>query len=118
MIEDVVDVALSSNAATLDYSVGNIFFTSSTPSGAMTFNVTNAPTVDGRAFTLNVMVTQGATGYIPTTFTINGNAATIKWAAGVTPTATSTNGKIDIFSFTIIRRATAYTVLGSANLNF
>jgi hypothetical protein len=118
MVEDVVDVALASNAATLDYSVGNIFFTSSTPSGAMTFNITNAPTTDGRAFTINVLVTQGATGYIPTTFTINGNAATMKWAAGATPTATSTNGKIDIFSLTIVRRASAYTLLGSANLNF
>ena len=118
MVEDVVDVALSSNAATLDYSVGNIFFTTSTPSAAMTFNITNAPTTDGRAFTINVLVTQGATGYVPTTMTINGNAATIKYAAGVTPTATSTNGKIDIFSFTIVRRSSAYTVLGSANLNF
>ena len=118
MVEDVVDVALSSNAATLDYSVGNIFFTSNTPSGAMTFNITNAPTTDGRAFTVNVLVTQGATGYVPTTMTINGNAATIKYAAGVTPTATSSNGKIDIFTYVIVRRSSAYTVLGSANLNF
>jgi hypothetical protein len=118
MVEDVVDVALSSNAATLDYSVGNIFFTTSTPSAAMTFNITNAPTVDGRAFTINVLVTQGSTGYVPTTMTINGNAATIKYAAGVTPTPTSSNGKIDIFTYVVIRRSSAYTVLGSANLNF
>ena len=84
----------------------------------MTFNVTNAPTTDGRAFTINVLVTQGATGYVPTTMTINGNAATIKYAAGVTPIPTSSNGKIDIYSYVILRRAAAYTVLGSANLNF
>jgi hypothetical protein len=84
----------------------------------MTFNITNAPTVDGRAFTINVLVTQGATGYIPTTMTINGNAATIKYAGGTNPTPTSTNGKIDIFSYVIVRRSSAYTVLGSANLNF
>jgi hypothetical protein len=118
MIEDVVDVALSSNVATLDYSVGNIYFISNTPSAAMTWNITNAPTTDGRVFTINVMVTQGATGYIPTTFTINGNAVTMKWAAGVAPTPTSSNGKIDIFSLTIVRRASAYTLLGSGNLNF
>jgi len=98
--------------------VGNIFYTSNTPSANMTFAITNAPTTDGRAFTINVFVTQGATGYIPSTFTINGNAVTMKWAAGVTPTPTSSNGKIDIFSLTIIRRASAYTLLGSANLNF
>jgi hypothetical protein len=118
MIEDVVDIALASNVASIDYAVGNVFFISNTPSGAMSWNITNAPTTDGRVFTINVLITQGATGYIPTAFTINGNSVTMKWAAGVTPTATSTNGKIDIFSLTIIRRAAAYTLLGSANLSF
>ena len=118
MIEDVVDVTLSSNVATLDYSAGNIFWTTNTPSAAMTWNITNAPTTDGRVFTINVLVTQGSTGYIPTTFTINGSAITMKWAAGVTPTPTSTSGKIDIFTLNIVRRSSTYTLLGSANLNF
>jgi hypothetical protein len=118
MIEDVVDVTLSSNAVTLDYSAGNIFWTTNTPSAAMTFNITNAPTTDGRVFTVNVLVTQGTTGYIPTTLTINGSATTIKWAAGVAPTPTSSSGKIDIFTFNIVRRASAFTALSSANLNF
>jgi hypothetical protein len=118
MIEDVVDIALSSNVATLDYSLGNIFWTTSTPSAAMTWNITNAPTTDGRVFTINVLVTQGSTGYIPSTFTINGSGVTMKWAAGATPTPTSSSGKIDIFSLTLVRRASTYTLLGSANLNF
>jgi hypothetical protein len=118
MIEDVVDIALSSNVATIDYSLGNIFFTTNTPSAAMTWNITNAPTTDGRVFTINVLVTQGSTGYIPTTFTINGSAVTMKWAAGLAPSGTSSSGKIDIFSLTIVRRASTYTLLGSANLNF
>lgn len=118
MIEDVVDVTHSSNVVTLDYSAGGIQWLSNTPSANMTVNITNAPTDNGRVFTMNLAVTQGATGYIPSTFTINGSAATMKWAAGVTPTATSTSGKIDIFTFTIVRRGSAYTLLGSANLNF
>lgn len=118
LIEDVIDTSLTSNAATLDYQSGNIFYLSSTPSGAMTFNVTNAPTTDGRVFTVNVFVTQGSTGYIPSTMTINGSAASIRWANGTTPTATSSSGKIDIFNFTIVRRSGAFTVLASANLNF
>lgn len=118
MIEDVVDVALSSNVATLDYSAGNIFWTTSTPSAAMTWNITNAPTTDGRVFSINVLVTQGATGYIPSTFTINGSAITMKWAVGATPIPTSSSGKIDVFTLTIIRRSSTYTLLGSANLNF
>jgi len=118
MIEDVVDITLSSNVATLDYSLGNIFWTTNTPSANMTWNITNAPTTDGRVFTINVLVTQGSTGYIPSTFTINGNAVTMKWAAGATPTATSSSGKIDIFTLTVVRRASSFTLLGSANLNF
>jgi hypothetical protein len=118
MIEDVVDLTLSSNVATLDYSAGNIFWTTSTPSANMTWNVTNAPTTDGRVFTINVMVTQGSTGYIPSNFTINGSGVTMKWAAGVTPTPTSSSGKIDVFTLTFVRRASTYTLLGSANLNF
>ena len=118
MVEDVVDVALSSNTATLDYSQGNIFWTTSTPSANMTWNITNAPTTDGRTFTVNVLVTQGSTGYRPATLTINGSGASILWAAGVTPTPTSVSGKIDIFTFVIVRRASTFTVLGSANLNF
>ena len=118
MIEDIVDIALSSNVATIDYSAGNIFWTSNTPSANMTWNVTNAPTTDGRVFTINVLVTQGTTGYIPSTFTVNGSAITMKWAAGVTPTPTSTSGKIDIFTLTFVRRSSSYTLLGSANLNF
>jgi hypothetical protein len=118
MIEDVVDAALSSNVATIDYNLGGIFWTTSTPSANMTWNITNAPTTDGRVFTINVFVTQGSTGYIPSTFTINGSAATIKWAAGVTPTPTSSSGKIDVFTLSIVRRSSAYTIFGSANLNF
>ena len=118
MIEDVVDVTLSSNVATIDYSAGNIFWTTNTPSAAMTWNITNAPTTDGRVFTINVLVTQGTTGYIPSTFTINGGGATMKWAGGTAPTPTSSSGKIDIFTLNIVRRSSTYTLLGSANLNF
>jgi hypothetical protein len=121
MIEDVVGVSHDSatpNVVTLDYATGNIFFLTNTPTQAITANITNAPTDDDRVFTINFIVTQGATGRIPSTVNINGSAVTLKWAGGVTPTPTSSSGKIDIFSFTVIRRAGTYTLLGSANLNF
>ena len=117
MIEDVVDVSHTSNAITLNYNDGNIFFLTNTPAGAMTAAITNAPTVDGRIFTVNLFVTQGATGYIPSTLTINNTAFTIKWIGGLVPTPTSTSGKIDIFSYTIMRRGGTYTAFGSATLN-
>jgi hypothetical protein len=118
MVEDVVDVAHVSNVIGMDYSVGNNFFLSNTPSANMTINVTNAPTTAGRVFTLNLLVTQGSTGYVPTTLNINGGATTLKWNAGVTPSPTSSAGKIDIFTFTVVYRASAFTVLVSSNLNY
>jgi hypothetical protein len=118
LVEDVVDVSQSANAVTLDYSLGNVFWVSNSFTGNFTANVTNAPTDNGRAFTVNTFVTQTASGVIPTTLNINGTGTSIRWAAGVTPTATSTSGKVDVFSFTVVRRSSSYVALGSANLNF
>lgn len=120
MIEDIVDVAHASNVLTLDYNSGNVFYmaTAFAASPAVTVNITNAPTTDGRVFTVTLFAVQGATGYNPSVLNINGSAATIRWAGGVTPTPTSSAGKIDIYSFTIIRRASAWTALASAVTNF
>jgi len=116
--EDVVDVAHSANAMTLDYQNGNIFFLTNTLSGNATVNITNAPTTNGRTFTINLFITQGSTGYIPSTLNINGSSATIKWADSTTPTPTSGVGKIDVFNFTVVRRSSAYVVLGNVGLNY
>jgi hypothetical protein len=118
LLEDVVDVSQTGNAVSLDYSLGNVFWVSNSFTGNFTVNLTNAGTTDGRVFTVNIFVTQTSTGYIPTTLNINGSAVTIKWPGGNAPTPTSSSGKIDIFSFTIIRRGSSWTALGSSNTNF
>lgn len=118
MIEDIVDVSHTSNSVTLDYSSGNIFYVTNNFSSSATINITNAPTTDGRIFTVNVIFTQGATGYIPGTLNVNGSNVVIKWAEGTTPIPTSSSGKLDIFNFTLIRRGATWTALASANLNF
>ena len=117
--ETVVDVALSTNVATLNWTAGNVYYIASAPSAAMTFNVTNVPTTVSRIMTINVFVTQGSTGYIPSTFQIGGVGQTIKWAGGTAPTPTSSAGKIDIFSFTMQRTSgEAWLVYGASSLNF
>jgi hypothetical protein len=119
MIEDVADVSHTSNTLTINYADANIFYVTNTFSNNFTVVLQNAPTTDGRIFTLNLIVPQGSTGYRPTgttaTFTINGVAANYFGWAGGPP---SSSGKIDIFTFGVVRRSSAYTVLGSANLNF
>lgn len=118
MIEDVVDVNHTSNAMTLDYQNGNIFYLTNTLGGNATVNIINAPTDNDRVFTVNILITQGSTGYIPSTLNINGSSTTIKWSGGSAPTPTSSSGKIDIFNFTIIRKSSTFIVLGNANTNF
>ena len=118
LVEDMVDVAHASNVVALDYSAGNIFFLTNTPSGSMTLNMSNVPTTDGRIFTMNLIVTQGGTGFNPTTVNINGSGVTLKWTTGTVPTPTSSAGKIDVYTFTILRRSSAYTLLGAQAPNF
>lgn len=117
--ETVVDVTLASNVATLTWTDGNVYYIATAPSAAMTFNVANIPTTVSRINTINVFVTQGATGYIPSTFQIAGVGQTIRWGGGNAPTPTSSAGKIDIFSFTMQRTTGgAWLVYGAASLNF
>lgn len=118
LVETLANYTLSSNVLTMDLSVGNIGYIATAPTAAMTFNFTNAVTTDNTSTTVTVFVTQGATGYIPTTLQIAGSAQTIKWAGGSAPGATSGAGKIDAFSFTFIRRSSAWTVLGTSMSNF
>jgi hypothetical protein len=102
----------------MDVANGNVGFIATAPSAAMTFNFTNVPTTNSKITSVTVFVTQGATGYIPTTLQIAGTGATIKWPGGTAPTPTSSAGKIDVFSFSLIRRSSAWTVLGTSILNF
>jgi hypothetical protein len=119
MRENIVDITLSSNAGTLDWTAGNIFYIATAPTGNMTLNVTNVPTDTSKIMTINVFNTQGSTGYIPTTFQIGGSSRTIRWAGGTAPTPTSSAGKIDIFTFTMQRTSGgAWIVYGTSNLNF
>lgn len=117
--EKVTDITLASNVATLDWTSGNVYYIATAPTAAMTFNVTNVPTTVSKIMTINVFVTQAATGYIPSTFQIAGVGQTIKWAGGSAPTPTSSAGKIDIFSFTMQRTSgAAWLVYGASSLNF
>jgi hypothetical protein len=119
MFEDVVDASITSNIATLNYTEGNIFYIDASAQAAnFQANLTSVPTDNGRIFTINMVVNQGATGRYPNTCNINGASQTIKWAGGNAPTPTSSADKLDIFSFTIMRRNNAYTVFGASNLNF
>jgi hypothetical protein len=118
VIEDIVDVTAATNAVTLNYNDANIFYEAGTYSANFTINITNVPTENGRTTVVSYLLPQGATGRIPTTLNVNGSAVTIRWVAGSAPTPTSSAGKIDVFSFTLVRRSDAFIALAQATLNF
>jgi hypothetical protein len=117
LTESIIDATITSGSATLNFNTSNIFYTS-TPSANFTINLTNAPTDNEKTFTITALVPQGATGYIPSAFFIDGVSQTIKWAAGVAPTPTSSAGKIDIFNFSLVRRSSSWTVFATSSTNF
>jgi hypothetical protein len=121
MRETLVPVTISSNIAGCDWSAGNIYWIGTAPSANFTAALTNVPTDNNKVMTINIFVTQGTTGRIPSALTINGGSAeSIKWPTAVAPTPTSVSpaGRIDVFTFTLVRVGSAWTVLGSANLNW
>jgi hypothetical protein len=117
--ESVADVSVSASAVTANYATGDIFYLGTAPSSNFALNLTNAPTDNGKAITVVLFVTQGATGYYPDVVKVAGVEQEIKWANFTSPTPSSGNaGAIDIFSFTFVRRSSAWTVFGSSNLGY
>jgi hypothetical protein len=94
-----------------DFSTTAIWYYSSI-SGNVTANITNVPTTNNRITSVSIVVNQGSPGYIVNGLQIDGAAQTIRWQANTVPTA-STN-RVDVFTFSLLRAANAWTVLGSA----
>lgn len=67
----------------------------------------------GESLTVVFMNTNGATAYYASAFQINGSAVTPKWQGGTAPAAGNANS-IDVYTYTIIKTASAtFTVLAA-----
>jgi plastocyanin len=114
--ETVVSNSFSTNVMTANYNDGAIHYATVAPTANFTISLTNVPTTTSKSITMSFLITQGSTGYIPTTINLNGSSQTIRWVGGTAPTPTSSAGKIDIFNFTLILAA-SNVLIASANLN-
>lgn len=73
----------------------------------------NSSLATNDSITIAVLATQGATAYYQSAMQIDGTSVTPKWAGGTAPTAGNASS-IDVYTFTIIKTASAtYTVLAS-----
>jgi hypothetical protein len=88
---------------------GHIFY-HTTPVADWTVNFTNLGLTAEHATTLSIVISQGATAYIPTAVQIGGVAQTLLWQGGAQPTGT-TNGT-DVVSFSVLNDGGTYVVLG------
>ena len=88
---------------------GHIFY-HTTPAADWTANFTNLGLTAEHATTLSIVISQGATAYIPTAVQIGGVAQTLLWQGGAQPTGT-TNGT-DVVSFSVLNDGGTYVVLG------
>ena len=100
---------------TINFNVldGSVVYYTSNASANWTLNVRgdssntlNTVMATNDSVSIVVMATQGSTAYYQSAMTIDGNAVTPKWAGGTAPTAGNANS-VDIYTFTIIKTASA-----------
>jgi hypothetical protein len=88
----------SATTVSIDLSTATVFNLTFT-STISAFNITNVNTSRVNSFTL-ITAPNGTGATIAWSFQTNGGgAANVKWASNVSPTATTTTGRFDIFSF-------------------
>jgi hypothetical protein len=117
-------VTIAATAATgtvnVDLSTSAVKYFTSNASADWTFNfrgdgstTLNSLFNIGQSATVAFLVTNGSTAYKPTVFQVDGSAVTPKWNGGNAPAAGNPNS-IDVYTFTIIKTASAtFTVLGA-----
>ena len=122
--ETVEKAAVSGSALTgtvaFNWLDGAVVLYTANASGNWTLNVRgdgsttlNSSLATGDSITLALLATQGSTAYYQSAMQIDGSSVTPKWAGGTAPTAGNASS-IDVYTFTIIKTASAtYTVLAS-----
>ena len=88
---------------------GHIFY-HTTPAADWTANFTNLGLTAEYATTLSIVISQGATAYIPSAVEIGGVAQTLLWQGGSQPSGTADG--TDVVAFSILNDGGTYVVMG------
>jgi hypothetical protein len=121
-VAEVTTVSATAATGTINYDVTtqSVLYYTSNASANWTVNLRgssgtslNTLMSTGQTLTVVFMVTQGATPYFNNVIQVDGTTITPRWQGGVAPTAGNASG-IDIYSYTIIKTASAtFTVLAA-----
>ena len=98
--EPIIEDSSATGISQYNFDSASIFY-ELYPTSNWQANIINIPTTLYRSTTTNIVVTQGATAYIPNVLLINGDSAELQWQGGVAPGGTASG--TDIFSFMSMR---------------
>jgi hypothetical protein len=87
-----------------DFTSGSIWY-HATASTNYSANFINIPTTNNRAITATIIISQGATGYSPTSVRIDGVTQSVKWSSGTYSVSTN---KVDVVGFTFLRSGSSW----------
>jgi hypothetical protein len=121
-IAEVATVSATAATGTVNFDVTtqSVLYYTTSASGNWTLNVRgnsgtslNTMMSTGQSITIAFLVTNGATAYYQTGFTIDGTSVTPKWQGGTAPAAGDASS-VDIYTFSIVKTGSAaYTVFGT-----
>jgi len=121
-----VSATAAATTVHFDASTQGVLYYTSNATANWAFNVrgTSSTTLSsilavGDAITVGFLVTNGATAYYQTSFTIDGSAVTPKYSGGTAPAAGNASS-VDTYQSTIIKTAATptYTVFGSGPVKY
>lgn len=121
-VEEVAIASATAATGTINFDVltQSVLYYTSNASANWTLNLRGSSTISlntmldtGQSVTVAFLVTNGATAYRQTGFTIDGTSVTPKWVSGTAPSAGNASS-IDSYVITVIKTAAnTYTVLAS-----
>ena len=121
-IAEVATVSATAATGTINFDVTtqSVLYYTSSASANWTLNIRgssgtslNTLMSTGQSITIAFLVTNGATAYYQTGFTIDGTSVTPKWQGGTAPTSGDASA-VDIYTFSIVKTGSAaYTVFGT-----
>jgi len=108
--EEYIVGTVTTNTLTVDI-LGSANTTQTVSGLSANFEVafTNAPTSGTYTIGVALIITQGASAYIPNTCTVNGTSVTIKWLNASAPTGNA--NQTDVVNFTLVNNSGTYDVL-------
>ena len=122
-----VSATAADTTVNFDASTQGVLYYTSNATANWTLNVrgTSGTTLNsilatGDAITVSFLVTQGSTAYYQTAFNIDGTATgvTLEYSGGTVPSAGNASS-VDVYTFTIIKTASAtYTVFGAGPIKY